>query len=150
MGELTKLLSLYLESHWGFNSKVRRATKKKLDGDKVISLAIETLSQYEDDLKTGAIRPVRTTGDLLSEIKLGKHLVGKEVYRIWNGGKNGKICIKVVIKGITIKEDSAYLETVAEYSANLEKPVIRNLNLSDLSVTWFLTEEECKKAIDRL
>lgn len=150
MGELIKLLSLYQESPWGFNRAVRKATKKKLTAKEVISMAKEVISKYEEDLETGVIRPVRSTEDLLSVIKLGKHLVGQEVYRIWSGGKNGKICSKVTIKGISIQEDGVYLETQANYSSSSLKPVTRVLSLFDMSVTWFLTEEACKKAIERL
>lgn len=150
MRDLVDLLSLYQESPRRFNRSVKRATEGKVTSDEVISMAIGYIRGHEEDLKSGALRSVRTEKDLFSIIKLGRHLVGKEVYRIWNGGRNGKICSKVVVKGIIIKEEAVYVETQASYSADATEPVVRKLNLADLNITWFLTEAECRKTIDRM
>ena len=150
MSDLVNLLSLYNKNPRKFDKAVKKATKKLVSANDVISMAISYIKGHTEDLQAGALRPVRTAEDLFSVMKLGKHLIGKEVFRIWNGGKNGKICSKVIVKSIFIKEDVVYIETQANYSASSEEPVVRRLNLSDLNITWFLDEVSCKKAIERL
>lgn len=150
MSDLVNLLSLYNKSPRKFDRAVKKATKKLVSASDVINMAINYVNGHDEDLYSGALRPVRTVEDLFSVIKLGKHLIGKEVFRIWNGGRNGKICSKVVVKSIFIKEDAVYIETQASYSASSEEPTVRRLNLSDLNITWFLDEVSCKKAIERL
>lgn len=149
-GELLDLLSLYKSNPKKFDKLVKKATNKKADSFTVIGSAIDVISKYRQDLKTGALRYTRTEYELFSVIKLGKHLVGKEIFRIWNGGKNGKICSKVTVEGIVIKEDEVYVETKAKYSSAFIDPIIRKIKLSEMNITWFLTEEACKKAIERL
>lgn len=150
MSDLVNLLSLYNKSPRKFDRAVKKATKKLVSASDVINMAIRYIKGHDEDLHSGALRPVRTVEDIFSVVKLGKHLIGKEVFRIWSGGKNGKICSKVVVKGLVVKEDGVYVETQAGYSAEFLEPVVRKLNLSDLNITWFLTEEACKKAIDRM
>jgi hypothetical protein len=150
MKDLIGLLSLYNKNPKKFDKEVKKATDKALSSEEVVKMAIEALDRHEEDLESGALRSVRTVADLFSVIKLGRHLIGKEVFRVWNGGKNGKICSKVAVKGVLIKEEAVYVETQANYSAEALEPVVRKLNLSDLNITWFLTEEACKKAIDRM
>ena len=147
--EIIELLSLYQGSPKKFNKLVRSKTLGKFTGEEVINLAKETLENYKAKLNMGILRYVRGSEDLLSILKLSKHLIGTHVYRMWNGGKHGKICIGVEIKNISISADSVVLITQAKYSNNFKNPVTRELKLSDLGLTWFLTPSDCRKAIER-
>ena len=150
MRDLIKLLSLYNKNPKKFDKEVKRATNKTLSATDVVNMVVDTINAIETDLESGALRPVRTQAEIFSVIKLGKYLIGKEVFRIWNCGKNGKVCSKVMVKGIVINEEAIYLETQAGYSAEAKDPVTRKLNFEDLDVTWFLTEKDCKIAISQL
>lgn len=150
MDELFNLLSLYEGNPKKFEKAVKKATRGKFSGNDVVISSLGVIRDYLEGLKSGALRPVRTTEDLFSVTKLSKHLIGKEVFRVWNGGRNGKICSKVIVKGIITRGDSTSVETQADYSANYKDPVVRKLNLADLNITWFLDEVSCKKAIERM
>ena len=150
MEGIVKLLSLYQDNPKKFDKNIKKATKKNLTGRDVIITARDYLYKYEADLQSGALRPTRTKNDVFNLLGVLRCLIGVEIYRVWSGGRKGKSCSKVTVKSISIGENGIYLETQSDYSANFKEPIVRKVNLSDRNITWFLTEEECKEAIERM
>ena len=150
MSKLTVLLGLYHPKARKFDKAVKKATDKSIkSGKEVIFMAQDSLTRYENDLACGALRYTRNSDEVFSVVKLGKSLIGKKAYRIWSGGKHGKLCSEVTIKGLTIKSEEVLLETQANFSAKEKNPVRRYLSSKDLGRTWFFDSDLCLRAIER-